>query len=95
MIIKIIRKQNKNAERYGKYTFWVYQKNENGQTISQDYINSDIDIDKKALINFVNKNPYQNAVDFLWDNEKAFIYKQNNHNRVVVGFKKSFYLDEK
>lgn len=93
MKIKIIRKQNKNAEKYGKYTFWVYEKNDKGKTISRGYINSDIDIDKKALINFINESDYI-GIDFLWDDEETFIYKQNNYNRVVVGLKKNFYLDK-
>ena len=87
---KIIRKQNKKevAETIGKYTFWVYTKDSKNRTIARDYINSDIDLEKEKIVSLIKKTPY--LIDKLYDNENLFIYKKNNHNRVVVGLRKAF-----
>jgi hypothetical protein len=90
MNIKIIRKQIKKevAETIGKYTFWVYTKDSKNRTIARDYINSDIDLEKEKIVSLIKKTPY--LIDKLYDNENLFIYKKNNHNRVVVGLRKAF-----
>lgn len=94
MNIKIIRRQNKKdmAETFGKYTFWVYTKDSKNRTIARDYINSDIDLEKEKIVSLIKKTPY--LTDKLYDNEELFIYKKNNHNRVVVGLKSAFLVND-
>lgn len=93
MNIKIIRKRNKKevAETVGEYTFWVYTKDSKNRTIARDYINSDIDLEKERIIFLIKRTPY--FMDKLYDNEELFIYKKNNHNRVVVGLKSAFFAN--
>ena len=94
MNIKIIRKRNKKevAETIGKYTFWVYTKDSNNRTIARDYINSDIDLEKERIVFLIKRNPY--LIYELYDNEELFIYKKNNHNKVVVGLKTEFFAND-
>ena len=94
MNIKIIRRQNKKdmAETFGKYTFWVYTKDSKNRTIARDYINSDIDLEKEKIVSLIKKTPY--LIDKLYDNEELFIYKKNNHNRVVIGLRSAYFVND-